>query len=228
MKLPLMSWVKFLKSILIKNLWERFTPVEITDFLCKQTIHSLILKKIAAQTLENSESRSFASIQDLLSNLDATFCQRLLFDILPSLSVLDPACGSGGFLVAAMKTLMNIYGAILGKISSFHDETLDRWFQNIQKVHPRPDYSIKKKIITNNLFGVDILEEALEITSLRLYLTLVTSAQNVEEIEPLSDIDFNIQAGNALIGLVRCDRQVDGNITQLNELLLEEFKHYGI
>ncbi|MEO8973618.1 MAG: DNA methyltransferase, partial [Ktedonobacteraceae bacterium] len=218
----------FEKYINKKSLGAFSTPVEITDFLCKQTIHRLILKKIQAQTSENSESRSFVSIEALLLNLDATLCQKLLFDILPGLSILDPACGSGGFLVAAMKTLMNIYGAIQGKISSLHDETLDRWFQSIQEYHPRPDYYIKKKIITNNLFGVDILEEALEIARLRLYLTLITSAQNVEEIEPLSDIDFNIQAGNALIGLVHCNEQVDSNRTRLNEILLEEFKHYGI
>ncbi|MDQ2752154.1 MAG: ATP-binding protein, partial [Bacteroidota bacterium] len=218
----------FEKYINKKSIGAFSTPVEITDFLCKQTIHSFVLKKIQAQTSENSKSSSFVSIEDLLLNLDAPLCQRLLFDILPGLSVLDPACGSGGFLVAAMKTLMNIYGAILGKISSLHEETLDRWVQSIQKYHSSPDYSIKKKIITNNLFGVDILEEAIEIARLRLYLTLITSAQKVEEIEPLSDIKFNIQAGNALIGLIHCNRQVDSNRTQLNEHLLEEFKHYGI
>ena len=45
---------------------------------------------------------------ELLLNLDANLCRELLHEVLPSLSLLDPACGSGAFLVAAMKTLINL------------------------------------------------------------------------------------------------------------------------
>ena len=58
---------------------------------------------------------------ELLLSLDATLCRRLLHDVLPGLSLLDPACGSGAFLVAAMKTLINLYSAIIGKIEFLHD-----------------------------------------------------------------------------------------------------------
>ena len=74
-----------------------------------------------------------------------------------------------------------------------------------KKSHPSVGYFIKKRIITDNLFGVDIMEEATEIARLRLFLALVASAQSVDDLEPLPNIDFNILAGNSLVGLMRVD-----------------------
>jgi hypothetical protein len=71
--------------------------------------------------------------------------------------------------------------------------------------HPNRRYFILKTIILNNLFGVDIMEEAVEICKLRLFLKLVAQVQRVEEIEPLPDIDFNIRAGNTLVGFASYD-----------------------
>ncbi len=50
-------------------------------------------------------------------------------DILPNLSILDPACGSGAFLVAAMKTLISIYTAIIGTIELQGDKKLKDWLK---------------------------------------------------------------------------------------------------
>jgi type I restriction-modification system DNA methylase subunit len=147
----------------------------------------------------------FQSIADLLLNLDAPLCKKLLHEILPQLSLLDPACGSGAFLVAAMKTLINLYSAIIGKIKFLNDPDLSKWLAATEREHRSINYYIKKRIITDNLYGVDIMEEATEIARLRLFLALVSSAQNVEQLEPLPNIDFNILAGNSLIGLLRID-----------------------
>ncbi|MDB9535996.1 Eco57I restriction-modification methylase domain-containing protein [Dolichospermum planctonicum CS-1226] len=69
------------------------------------------------------------------------------------------------------------------------------------------DYYIKKRVITDNLYGVDIMEEAVEIAKLRLFLSLVASAETVDDLEPLPNVDFNIMSGNSLIGLIRVDDQ---------------------
>jgi hypothetical protein len=61
--------------------------------------------------------------------------------------------------------------------------------------------------ITDNLFGVDLMEEATEIAKLRLFLALMASAPVAEQLEPLPNIDFNILAGNSLIGLLRVEAQ---------------------
>ena len=73
------------------------------------------------------------------------------------------------------------------------------------KQRPNRSYFILKSIILNNLYGVDIMEEAVEICKLRLFLKLVAQVDNVEKIEPLPDIDFNIRAGNTLVGFANYD-----------------------
>src|SRR6266700_3801821 len=66
--------------------------------------------------------------------------------------------------------------------------------------HPSRRYFIFKSIIVNNLYGVDIMEEATEICKLRLFLKLVSQVKKFDDIEPQPDIDFNIRAGNTLVG----------------------------
>jgi hypothetical protein len=65
---------------------------------------------------------------------------------------------------------------------------------------PNRGYFIFKSIIVNNLYGVDLMEEAVEICKLRLFLKLVSQISDAEHIEPLPDIDFNIVPGNTLVG----------------------------
>jgi hypothetical protein len=151
--------------------------------------------------------KTFESIGELILKLDADLCTQLLNKILPQLSLLDPACGSGAFLVAAMKTLINVYSAVLMRAELFGDRALKQAVKKIRAEHPSLLYYIKKRIITDNLYGVDIMEEATEIAKLRLFLALVASAQAVEDLEPLPNIDFNIMAGNSLIGLIRVDEE---------------------
>ena len=149
--------------------------------------------------------RRYENLGDLLMDLDGPLCKRLWLDVLPRLSLLDPACGSGAFLVAAMKVLINVYGAVIGRVKMVGDRDLSGRLAQIESEHPSIAYYIKKRIITDNLFGVDIMEEATEIAKLRLFLALVASAREVGDLEPLPNIDFNIQAGNSLIGLMRVD-----------------------
>jgi hypothetical protein len=66
--------------------------------------------------------------------------------------------------------------------------------------HHSRSYFIYKNIILHNLFGVDIMAEAVEICKLRLFLKLVSQVESGQELEPLPDMDFNIRCGNALIG----------------------------
>ncbi|MBC5796964.1 Eco57I restriction-modification methylase domain-containing protein [Sphaerospermopsis sp. LEGE 00249] len=132
-------------------------------------------------------------------------CQQLLDDVLPNLSILDPACGSGAFLVAALQHLIKIYTAIFDFIEVSGNEENKARLTKIKKDHPSLDYYIKKRVITDNLYGVDIMEEAVEIAKLRLFLSLVAAAKTVDDLEPLPNVDFNIMSGNSLIGLIRVD-----------------------
>ncbi len=194
----------FEKYINQKAFGAYYTRPQITEYLCEQTIHKLILDKINVPAIPGvAAARHFDSIPDLLMRLDASLCKQLLHDILPCLSLLDPACGSGAFLVAAMKTLINIYSAVVGKAKFLSDTNLNAWIAEAERGGRSLGYAIKKRIITDNLFGVDIMEESTEIAKLRLFLALVSSAQTEAQLEPLPNIDFNILAGNSLVGLLR-------------------------
>jgi len=225
----------FEKYINQKAFGAYYTRTEITEYLCEQTIHRLILDAVntsdavKAHNLAGVRVRSYSTLGDLLLDLDAPLCKRLLHEVLPGLSLLDPACGSGAFLVAAMKTLINVYAAVIGRIKFLKDKNLTGWLAGVEKKHPSIGYFIKKRIITDNLFGVDLMEEATEIARLRLFLALVSSVESADDLEPLPNIDFNILAGNSLIGLMRVNdadferRESQGNLFRKSyEQVLEE------
>ncbi len=203
----------FEKYINQKAFGAYYTRTEITEYLCERTIDRLILDAVNSPEAVRKNPpagvkvRQYASLAELLMDLDATLCKRLLHEVLPTLSLLDPACGSGAFLVAAMKTLINVYAAVIGKIKFLGDRGLSDWLAKIERGHPSINYFIKKQIITDNLYGVDIMEEATEIARLRLFLALVAAAESVDQLEPLPNIDFNILPGNSLIGLTRVEEK---------------------
>jgi hypothetical protein len=210
----------FEKYINQKQFGAYYTRTEITEYLCEQTLHRLILQKVNHQEIPGIlPARHFDTVPELLMNLDANLCHELLNKVLPKLSLLDPACGSGAFLIAMMKTLINIYWAIIGRIPFLKDRALKRWLKEQQNQHANLSYFIKKRIITDNLFGVDIMEEATEIARLRLFLALVASAETADELEPLPNIDFNILAGNSLLGLLKVDAEKFEEVGKTGNLL---------
>jgi hypothetical protein len=139
---------------------------------------------------------------------------------LETITILDPTCGSGAFLFAALNMLEPLYEACLDRMQEMVAErdrldalepqhraiypgvALTRFREILAQVakHPNRRYFILKSIIVNNLYGVDIMEEAIEICKLRLFLKLVAQVGRSADMEPLPDIDFNIRAGNTLVG----------------------------
>lgn len=163
----------------------------------------------------NLDIRQFA--QDVIQDSDADLLMAF-WKAISQIKVLDPTVGSGAFLFAALNVLEPLYEACVEHMSALVEE-LDRSGEKhspkkyepfrkvLEQVRQRPDedYFIFKSIIINNLYGVDIMEEAVEICKLRLFLKLASqvepdpSKENLG-IEPLPDIDFNIRAGNTLVG----------------------------
>ena len=159
----------------------------------------------------NLDIEKFA--QDVIAGSEGPELIRAFWKALTAVSILDPTCGSGAFLFAALNILEPMYTACLEAMQGFVDD-LERSkrkhrpekLSDFRKVLARMDehagehYFILKSIIVNNLYGVDIMEEAVEICKLRLFLKLVAQLESYEQIEPLPDIDFNIRAGNTLVG----------------------------
>lgn len=147
--------------------------------------------------------------RDFLTDIDEPEVLGKVWAALTGLSVLDPTCGSGAFLFAALNILAPLYGLALEKMKDFTAaEPNPKKYEKFRAVldelarHPNQNYFILKQIIMNNLYGLDIMKEAVEICKLRLFLKLAAQLEKAEDIEPLPDVDFNIKAGNALVGYV--------------------------
>ena len=171
---------------------------------------------ISAFITYNLDIRQFA--QDVIENCEGPELLRAFWKAIAGVTILDPTCGSGAFLFAALNILEPFYEACLDRMEVFLDELehirekpRTERFRDFRKIledidrHPNHRYFILKSIIINNLYGVDIMEEAIEICKLRLFLKMVAQIENVEQMEPLPDIDFNIQAGNTLVGYTTYD-----------------------
>ncbi|MGQ9688767.1 MAG: Eco57I restriction-modification methylase domain-containing protein, partial [Desulfobaccales bacterium] len=159
----------------------------------------------------NLDIRQFA--EDVISNCEGPELLRAFYQAIEQVTVLDPTCGSGAFLFAALNILEPLYDACLDRMQVFVDELAGSGgkrhpekFAYFKKIlarvaeHPNHRYFVLKSIIVNNLYGVDIMHEAVEICKLRLFLKLVAQVEDAAKIEPLPDIDFNIRAGNTLVG----------------------------
>jgi type I restriction-modification system DNA methylase subunit len=108
-------------------------------------------------------------------------------DKLETIKILDPACGSGAFLNQAHNYLMREYR------SRSEERLLEK--SGIQQL----DFSYinlaeqNRSILLNNLFGVDLNQESIEITKLSLWLKTASSS------EPLQNLDKNIKCGNSIV-----------------------------
>jgi Eco57I restriction-modification methylase len=166
----------------------------------------------------------------VIENCEGSDLLRAFWHAITTITVLDPTCGSGAFLFAALNILEPLYEACLARMTEFlNDETVkygaarlkftahgypllpggkfEDFAHTLEHVaqHVSPQYYIYKTIILQNLFGVDIMPEAVEICKLRLFLKLAAQVEPDAKkenlgIEPLPDIDFNICAGNTLVG----------------------------
>ncbi|MBI3849912.1 MAG: hypothetical protein HY298_06425 [Verrucomicrobia bacterium] len=150
----------------------------------------------------NLDIRQFA--QDVIENCEGPEMLRAFWQAITTITVLDLTCGSGAFLFAALNILEPLYEACLDRMEAFVEdlersgekhrpEKLSDFRKILERVaaHPNRRYFIFKSIILNNLFGVDIMEEAVEICKLRLFLKLAAqvepdAARDNLGIEPLT------------------------------------------
>ena len=193
-----------------------------------ESIHSKLsngeIDDINALITYNLNIHQFA--QDVIENCEGPDLLRAIWKAITEMTILDPTCGSGAFLFAALNILEPLYEACLDRMEIFlkeleyaHEKPRTERFKDFREIledieqHPNRRYFILKSIIINNLYGVDIMEEAIEICKLRLFLKMMAQIDEIEQIEPLPDIDFNVQAGNTLVGYATYD-EVERAVTE--------------
>ncbi len=202
-----------------------YTPSFITSYMCKESIMSIVLDKFNATYKWDCEN-----LKALKGKIDRNFSNekaKEYLQLLLTLRICDPAVGSGHFLVSALNEMVWI-AYELGLIASLHrydlklenDEIIIHYTPtgeifNYKKPDSENDphhhiqkelFELKKSIIENCLFGVDINPNSCEITKLRLWIELLKysyyifeDGKNTNNLETLPNIDINIKCANSLI-----------------------------
>ncbi|ABE53032.1 Eco57I restriction-modification methylase domain-containing protein [Methanococcoides burtonii] len=165
-----------------KKIGAYYTPEAITKYIAENTIFPFAMDKLEL----DKKYENFADFHEAHNN-DADTLNRFN-EALKHIKVLDPAVGSGAFPMAAADILFD-------------------WRRKCRE--KLDDYHLRREIIINNLHGVDIMEGAVEICMLRLWLWLIASVDTKKEIEALPNIEFNVFEGNSLIGYVDEKEVVD-------------------
>ena len=163
-----------------------YTPKPITKYISEHTIYPFILdsaNEILRTEKGYRETELLKDIEELFI-LPATTLKELWNMIILKIRVLDNACGSGAFLLTAATILFELNRRINDKLGLGNS-----------------DIALKKLILMNNLYGVDINPNGIEIAKLRLWLWLVDSYEPYK-VEALPNIDYNLRVGNSLIGYV--------------------------
>lgn len=148
-----------------------YTPAYITEYICKNTIIPYL-----------SKSGKATEVKDLIGEYFGSEIHEL-DEKVKKIRIVDPACGSGAFLNKAADILVEIHEAIHDKMYK-DDSTLGRFFDNISE---------RRKILKNNIYGVDLNEESVEITKLAMFLKVA------QKDSALPDLNKNIRCGNSLI-----------------------------
>jgi len=149
-----------------------YTPEYITDYICKNTIIPYL-----------SKSGKTNTVPDLIGEYWGSAIEELDQKV-KNIKVVDPACGSGAFLNKAADILLEIHKAIHETRYKDKKQTLKPYFDNIGQ---------RREILLNNIYGVDLNEESVDITKLSLFLKVCRKGLI------LPNLESNIKCGNSLI-----------------------------
>jgi type I restriction-modification system DNA methylase subunit len=211
-----------------------YTPREIVHYMCQESLINYLDSAInsaagtaptvpshggtrSVASVPRADIETFVRLGEQISHYEAVDTKyavkmpksiqenaRTLDDALKTITVCDPAVGSGAFPVGMMTEIVRARAA------------LTPYFNDIGE---RTPYHFKRHAIQNCLYGVDIDPSAVEIAKLRLWLSLVVDEEDVKQVKPLPNLDYKVVVGNSLLG-------VEKNLFNENLFLkLEDLKH---
>ncbi|WRF60617.1 class I SAM-dependent DNA methyltransferase [Helicobacter pylori] len=230
-----------------------YTPSFITSYMCKESITIIVRDKFNA--IYQWDCKDLKALKGKIDRNFSNEKAKEYLQLLLTLRVCDPAVGSGHFLVSALNEMVWI-AYKLGLIASLYryklrlenDEIIIHYTPtgeifNYKKPHSENDphhhiqkelFNLKKDIIENCLFGVDINPNSCEITKLRLWIELLKysyyifeKGKNTNALETLPNIDINIKCANSLIFNFPLNSKLTiGQTLEFSKNLKAEIKEY--
>lgn len=167
-----------------------YTPSIEVEFMCKRSLVEYIWNNMPDILPKEKIYHLLFDLPDLNEDIIAYFDSNNIWskleEVLDNLSIVDPACGSGAFLVGMLNILSDIYSYIHTRSG-----------RNI------PDFERKYRIVQRNLYGVDVMSWALHAAELRLWLQLIVESDfKTEELKKgplLPNLDMNLRRGDSLV-----------------------------
>jgi type I restriction-modification system DNA methylase subunit len=188
-----------------KGLGAYYTPREIVHYMCQESLINYLDTTLNPESSEvpRADIETFIREGDQAAHYETarkggtvSYARKLsrsieaharaLDEALKSITVCDPAIGSGAFPVGMMTEIVKARTA------------LTPYFNDIAE---RTPYHFKRHAIQNSIYGVDIDAGAVEIAKLRLWLSLVVDEEDVTQIKPLPNLDYKVVVGNSLLGV---------------------------
>ncbi|MDD5658577.1 MAG: N-6 DNA methylase [Actinomycetota bacterium] len=172
-----------------------YTPREIVHYMCQESLINFLNTNTQVK-----DAKSLLGFFDLDKPRQLGINPELAKEVdkaLEQIKVVDPACGSGAFLIGMLQLIVQI-----------------REMMHFVSNNKISEYKLKKQTIENCIYGVDIDPGAVDIAKLRLWLSLVVD-EDIDEIEPLPNLDYKIMQGNSLLeNLVVGDSQINFNFNR--------------
>lgn len=211
-----------------------YTPREIVDYMVDSSLREYLKTKTGIDDKKLHAIISWGQEDDVEHPLSSGEKKRIV-DALATLTILDPACGSGAFPIGILQKVVYILQQV--------DERAEIWLENQLKYVTSPelrrdieekyrsenyDWLRKLGVIRESIFGVDIQTIATEIAKLRCFLTLVIEEEVDDEkenrgIRPLPNLDFKFVTANSLISLPESSSKKSPPAGSLN--MFEDLSH---
>lgn len=191
-----------------------YTPREIVYYMCQECLAQYIVKSV---NVSYNEIIEFIKYGDLITQLDweqhignkddsysigKTIYDNVLKidDALINVKIADPAVGSGAFPLGMLTEISKIRNNLSTYMIIQNDKKeIDINSLSNTEQAKRALFDIKLQTIENCIYAVDIESSAIDITKLRLWLSLIVDYPNEEEPRPLPNLDCKIMQGNSLV-----------------------------
>ena len=165
-----------------------YTPRPVVSFMCREALKGYLEGALTPALSQGEKEQTAAAVARFVDDHDASGISisqaTAIQQALEAVTVVDPACGSGAYLVGMMQELVDL------RVELYNQKL---------KQDARSLYELKLHIIERNLYGVDIDQFAVDIARLRLWLSLAIDYEGGQP-EPLPNLDFKIVQGDSLLG----------------------------
>lgn len=188
-----------------------YTPRDIVDYMVDSSLCEYLKTKTGIDEIKLNALISYSKDDDDLAVFDAAEKKKLI-DALYTVTVLDPACGSGAFPIGMLQKVVYVLQEIDPDANLWFDKATENVGILLKKEFEKKfnagslNYIRKLSVIQNSIFGIDIQPIAVEISRLRCFLSLiieekVDDAEENRGINPLPNLDFKFIIANSLIQL---------------------------